>query len=134
MASKTGFDKYFARKMKSAEFAAAYSEARSAIDTTDQIVRAMDAARVELGMSKAELARRIGAKPESIRRLFTAGTANPTLNTVAQIADVLGMRLDLVPASVKRSGASATGTRSRAASHLRSRRSTVSSERASASR
>jgi ribosome-binding protein aMBF1 (putative translation factor) len=91
---------------------------RSTIDATDQLVRAMDAARVELGMSKAELARRIGAKPEIVRRLFTARTANPTLNTVAQIADVLGLRLDLVPASAKRSGASATGTRARAAAAL----------------
>lgn len=61
MVSKTGFEKYFARKMKSAEFAAAYDAARSVLDATDQIVRTMVAARVEFGMSKAELARRIGA-------------------------------------------------------------------------
>ncbi len=47
---------------------------------------------VEVGMSKAELARAIGKEPSSIRRFFTA-KVNPELKTVAAVADVLGARL-----------------------------------------
>jgi DNA-binding phage protein len=47
-------------------------------------------------MTKAELARRIAAKPEIIRRLFTSASANPTVTTVVAVARALGMRLALV--------------------------------------
>lgn len=44
----------------------------------------------------AELARRIGRDPSSIRRLFTA-QANPELLLVASIAEDLGAEVRIVP-------------------------------------
>ena len=52
-----------------------------------------DAARVRLGMSKADLAREIGKNPQVVRRLFSAETRNPELKTVAAIASALGGRV-----------------------------------------
>ena len=37
--AKTGFDRYFDKRMKDAEFATAYGEARSEIDSVDQLMR-----------------------------------------------------------------------------------------------
>ena len=37
-----------------------------------------------------DLARRIEARPEVVRRLFTAGDSNPTLATVIKLAEALG--------------------------------------------
>lgn len=93
---KTAFDRDFDGKMKSPEFARAYTEARQEIDAVDRIVRALDAARLAEGMSKADLARAIRAKPEIVRRLFTQREPNPTLSTVVSLAEALGCRLELV--------------------------------------
>lgn len=94
---KTAFDKYFDQRMKDPAFASAYTEARAVIDSTDSLIRALDEARLLVGVSKAELARRIEARPEIVRRLFTAEDANPTLSTVLKLADALGFHLELVP-------------------------------------
>jgi len=95
---KTGFDKFVDAQMKNTGFTAAYAKAKQEIFTVDAIVRALDAARVDLGMSKAELARRISARPEIVRRLFTDEQANPTMATVVKIAEALGLRIEIVPA------------------------------------
>lgn len=94
---KTAFDKYFDRRMKDLAFASAYSEARAVVDSTDALIRALDKARLLVGVSKADLARQIEARPEIVRRLFTSDDANPTLATVLKLADALGFHLELVP-------------------------------------
>lgn len=94
---KTAFDKYFEGRMKDPAFASAYNEARSVIGSTDALIRALDQARLLVGVSKADLARKIEARPEVVRRLFTAADSNPTLATVLKLADALGFHLELVP-------------------------------------
>lgn len=94
---KTGFDKFVAEQMKSPSFEAGYAEARAQIDAVDRLIRALDDARVELGMSKADLARRISSKPEIVRRLFTADGQNPTLGTIVKLAAAVGYKLELIP-------------------------------------
>lgn len=94
---KTAFDKYLDRRMKDPAFASSYREARAVIDSTDALVRALDEARLVAGVSKADLARQIEARPEIVRRLFTTHGANPTLATVLKLADALGFHLELVP-------------------------------------
>lgn len=96
--SKTGFDEYLAGRMRHGAFVAAYSEAREGIDTVDAFMRSLEAAREQADVSKAELARRAGTRPEAMRRLLTAKAANPTLATVMSVARSLGYKLVLVPA------------------------------------
>ncbi len=47
------------------------------------------------GMSKTELARRVGVNPSAMRRLLTAETANPTLKTMLGLFDALGLEVSL---------------------------------------
>jgi len=54
---------------------AEYERARSEIEQIDAVIRSLDELREDAGMSKAELARRVGRNPASIRRLFTAEQA-----------------------------------------------------------
>jgi len=96
---KTGFDKFFDGQVRDPTFAKGYAKARAEVDAVDRLVRALDAARVEFGMTKAELARLISAKPEIVRRLFTSKGANPTLATVVKVASALGYTLELATAS-----------------------------------
>ncbi|GIF19591.1 DNA-binding phage protein [Actinoplanes tereljensis] len=86
-----------AEDLKDPEFLRAYVVESVRIATIDAVVNALDDARLAAGLSKAALARTIGANPDAIRRLFTSGSVNPTLSTVAEIAAALGMRLTLEP-------------------------------------
>jgi transcriptional regulator with XRE-family HTH domain len=51
-------------------------------------------ARVEEGLSQAELARRMGVKPPYVAGV-EAGTRNLTLGQLANVADALGRGLDI---------------------------------------
>jgi ribosome-binding protein aMBF1 (putative translation factor) len=78
------------------EFAAEYARQRRAIDAIDAIIRTLDERRLDLGLSKAELARMIDKNPASVRRMLTAA-ANPELGTVVAMADALDADVVLVP-------------------------------------
>ena len=90
---------------------ATYERERREIDQIDAVIRSLDQLRVDAGISKAELARRIGRNPSSIRRLFTAQRARPELPLIVSIADELGARVEIAV----RSPGSARAGRKRAA-------------------
>ena len=94
---KTAFDRMFEEKMSDPEWAAGYQRARTRLDQTERILSALDEARVAHHFSKSELARRIGAEPSTVRRLFSDDSANPTLGRVAEIASELGYEISLQP-------------------------------------
>jgi DNA-binding phage protein len=100
--TKTGFDRYFDKRMKDPTFAAEYTQARAEIDAIDGLIRALDQARQLSGLTKADLARRIHSKPEIVRRLLTDAGGNPTMSTVLKVASALGYHLELVPNSSRR--------------------------------
>jgi transcriptional regulator with XRE-family HTH domain len=74
----------------------------------DQLMRTIDQQRVALDLTKAELARRTGMRPEAVRRLFSAKHANPTLSTVVALAHELGLDLQAVPTKERQAGAAST--------------------------
>ena len=82
-------------RMQDPEFRREYEAARGQIDQVDAVVRALDRLRIDTGLSKAELARRIGKNPAAVRRLFSA-SANPELGTVVAIAAVLDAEIKVV--------------------------------------
>ncbi|HSZ15371.1 MAG TPA: helix-turn-helix transcriptional regulator [Solirubrobacteraceae bacterium] len=90
-------DRRRSQRMEDPEFRAAYERATREIEQTDQVIRELDALRVDLGMSKAELARRINRNASSIRRLFTASSSRPELPLIAAIADALGAEVRVIP-------------------------------------
>ena len=67
------------------------------VATIDAILNELDEARENVGLSKAELARIIGAEPATIRKLFTANHANPTFATLTKLASALGLKVTLAP-------------------------------------
>jgi DNA-binding XRE family transcriptional regulator len=85
---------------------AEYERARREIEQIDALIRSLNELREHAGMSKAELARRIGRNPASIRRLFTAEQARPELPLIVSIADALDARIEIKPRA-----RSATGKR-----------------------
>ncbi len=73
---------------------AEYERARSEIEQIDAVIRSLDE-REDAGMSKAELARRVGRNPASIRRLFTAEQARPELPLIISIANALDASIEI---------------------------------------
>lgn len=86
-----------AMDLKDPEFLRDYVVESMRIATIDRLVNELDEAREAAGLTKAELARAIGAEPASIRRVFASGHSNPTLGTLAEVASALGMQVTLTP-------------------------------------
>ena len=116
---RTGAERYLARRLEDPEYRTAYEQARERIDQIDRVIRALDERRNELNLTKADLARRAGVKPEAIRRLFSAEKPNPTLNTLVALAGALDLELRPEPrpprTSTTRARSAASGTRRRTA-------------------
>ncbi len=74
---------------------ARYERKKAAVIATRRWLRFIDEARRDLGLSKAELGRRIGMEPSAIRRLFTSAQSNPTLETVVTLMAALDIQWDL---------------------------------------
>jgi ribosome-binding protein aMBF1 (putative translation factor) len=85
-----------AARMRDPEYSEAYERAARELAQTDAVIRELDALRVDLGMSKAELARRVDRNASSVRRLFTARRVRPELPLIAALADALGAELRVV--------------------------------------
>ena len=96
-ATNTAYEQYRTRRLTSPEFRAHYERHRSDIDAVDRVVADIEARRVELGLTKADLARLVGRKPESVRRLLSGNLVNPTLTTVSEMANALGMEMVVRP-------------------------------------
>ena len=97
MSARTSADEYFRNRRKDPEYGRAYTEARRRIDQIDAIIRTLDGRRCDLALSKAELARRAGLRPEVIRRLFSTESPNPTLSTIVALAGALELELTAEP-------------------------------------
>jgi DNA-binding phage protein len=96
MAGPTGAKEYFdARAAGSPEYREGLEAARLRIAAVDNVVRALDERRKVLGLSKADLARQAGMRPEVVRRLLGAGRANPTLTTVISLASAMSLEITI---------------------------------------
>ena len=80
---------YLNEQLKNPEFAAAYE----ALEPQYQIARAIIAARLESGMTQAELAEKVSLSQSNISRL-EPGTFNPTVQTLEKVAAGLGKKLE----------------------------------------
>ena len=95
-----------AERMTDPAFRAEFERARREIDRVDGVIRHLDDLRSAAGISKAELARRIGRNASSVRRLFTSG-GNPQLTLLVAIAEELGADIEVVPRQRRGAGQSA---------------------------
>lgn len=70
-----------------------YERTFASVSVVRQLLQALNAERERAGVSKSELARRVGASPAAIRRLFTSTTANPTIRTIVELFWALDIEL-----------------------------------------
>ena len=85
------------RKLVDPQVREQYQRTRRSVSSIRQVLQVVDAERQRAGLTKAELAQRIGTSPAAIRRLFTSESANPTLRTVVDLLDALDLEVALRP-------------------------------------
>jgi transcriptional regulator with XRE-family HTH domain len=86
-----------AQEMEDPEFRREFFLERLRISTIDDLIGNLDEAREELDLSKADIARAVGAQGSVIRRIFSSDDASPTLATITELAAAVGMRVVTVP-------------------------------------
>ena len=86
-----------AQRMQDPEYRQAYERASRELAQTDALIRELDSLRADLGISKAELARRVNRNASSVRRLFTARRVRPELPLIVALADAPARRCGSFP-------------------------------------
>jgi transcriptional regulator with XRE-family HTH domain len=79
------------KRLQQPEIAAGYQEMRAELE----LMRALDAVREEMHITKEELAQRMGRKREAISRIFHDADANPTLDTITDLLLALGVTAEI---------------------------------------
>jgi ribosome-binding protein aMBF1 (putative translation factor) len=96
------------RTLSTPEARERYRRTRATIEAIQRMLQVIDAERERAGLSKSELARRIGTSPATLRRLLTSPEANPTLKTMIGLFDALDVEVELRPRREQRSGLGST--------------------------
>ncbi len=96
------WEQFRTQLLEDPEARAAYERTFREVVALREILQACEAKREEAGLSKTELAQRVGMNPSAIRRLLTSETSNPTLKTMIGICDVLGLEITVRPTRRKK--------------------------------
>lgn len=102
------YERYRRKRLSDPKFREHYERHRAEIESIDAILSIIESRREELGLTKADLARLIGKRPEAVRRIFSGHLANPTLSTVLEMTEALGMEVTVKPNVPKKEQAEAT--------------------------
>lgn len=89
------FDSDLARDLENAEFARIYALKLAKINAIADILDAIEAAREEKHISKAEIGRRIDRKPSAVSRLLNGTEQNPTWDTLVDLAYAVDLELEV---------------------------------------
>ena len=90
-------DRYVAdRDASSPGFAELVEKELAAVRAFDDLVNAVIARSEELGLSRAELAERVGMAPSNLSRLLNSTEGNPTFETITKLAAAVGCDVALV--------------------------------------
>lgn len=72
----------------------AHAMAVQALLARNALLTALETARAEQGLTKAELASRAGLEASSVRRLLTSKTANPTTENAFRLLAAMGIKVE----------------------------------------
>ncbi len=94
MAEKTADDAARELLLQSESERKAHAMTVQALLARNALLTALETARAEQGLTKAELAARAGLEASSVRRLLTSKTANPTTENAFRLMAAMGIKLE----------------------------------------
>ncbi len=89
------FELALERELADPAFRAGFERKLAKISAIAELLGAIEAARARKQVPKAEVARRIERRPEAISRLLSGRDQNPTLDTIADLADALDLEIEV---------------------------------------
>jgi DNA-binding phage protein len=89
------FDEFLEGQLADPSFKAGFEKKLAKVKSIAEVLQVIELARERENIPKAELARRMERKPEAISRLLRGEGANPTLDTLVDLVDAIGLELDI---------------------------------------
>ena len=89
------FDEFLDGQLADPSFKASFEKKLAKVKSIAEVLRVIELVRERENIPKAELARRMERKPEAISRLLRGEGANPTLETLIDLVDAIGLELDI---------------------------------------
>jgi ribosome-binding protein aMBF1 (putative translation factor) len=89
------FQKYLDEQLADPEFKKGFDRELAHLQAFVELVRAFDRARERQKLSKKDVADRMGRHPSAVSRLLKGDGANPTLETIADMADAVGVQVSI---------------------------------------
>lgn len=89
------FEEFLDEQLADPEFKAGFERKLAKVKSIARVLRAIEDVREQENVPKAEVARRIQRHPSAVSRLLSGDGPNPTLDTLVDLVDALGLELDL---------------------------------------
>ncbi len=89
------FDEFLTEKLTDPTFKAGFERRLAKVKSIAEVLHVIESVREQKSITKVEVARRMDRKPEAISRLLRGEGANPTLDTLVELADAIGLELDI---------------------------------------
>jgi DNA-binding phage protein len=89
------FEDFLADKLSDPTFKAGFERKLAKVKSIAEVLHVIESVRAQESIPKAEVARRMDRKPEAVSRLLRGQGANPTLDTLVELVDALGLELDV---------------------------------------
>ncbi len=89
------FEEFLGGKLADPAFKASFERKLAKVKSITEVLHVIESVRAQQSIPKAEVARRMDRKPEAVSRLLRGQGANPTLDTLVELADAIGLELDI---------------------------------------
>lgn len=89
------FEEFLDSQLTDPEFRAGFERKLAKVRGIAEVLNVIETVRERENIPKAEVARRMERKPEAISRLLRGEGANPTLETLVDLIDAIGLELDI---------------------------------------
>ncbi len=89
------FDEFLEGQLADPTFKAGFEKKLAKVKSIAEVLQVIELARERENIPKAEIARRMERKPEAISRLLRGEGSNPTLDTLIDLVDAIGLELDI---------------------------------------
>jgi DNA-binding phage protein len=89
------FDEFLDGQLADPAFKAGFEKKLAKVKGIAEMLQVIELVRERQNLPKAEIARRMNRKPEAISRLLRGEGANPTLDTLIDLIDAIGLELDI---------------------------------------
>jgi DNA-binding phage protein len=89
------FEEFLDGQLADSVFRAGFERKLAKVKSIAEVLRVIEEVRERENIPKAEIARRMDRKPEAISRLLRGEGSNPTLDTLIDLVDAVGLELDI---------------------------------------